>query len=309
MIDDKSNNASSILAAGMAMAEPKIITVGGTEDFLCQMVPPGASMKVESIEKFRHRPYRKRGTYNFTDAKSFIAFVNREKTPETFILANRENPAFTAVFNGNEAEADRKVAESPVEGGPSVTHAAQAGWGDYRASYACPYSPEWKVWTEKNKARMSQHDFAVFMEDNFVDVVQPAPTFDPHYTNWPDGQELLRLALGMEGKSEVAWGSALRLDNGQVRFKYDETISGQIQGNYIDVPQKFAVGIPVFAGTAPWQIVAKLRWRIEKGGLLLWYEFERIFKITERAFDEARAEIATGTGVPIYLGAKQSQHG
>ena len=36
---------------------------------------------------------------------ALIAFVNREKTKETVILATRgDNPLFTAVFNGNEAE-------------------------------------------------------------------------------------------------------------------------------------------------------------------------------------------------------------
>lgn len=294
--DDANNNVASAIKAGMALGDIHVHAIGNGPDgrpgdpLLIQVVPEGAKLEVQDLEKYLPRPTRKRGTYNFGDAKSFIEFVNREKTPETFILANRENPGFTAIFNGNVAQDGNADAE--------------AGWGDYKAAYACPYSPEWKVWSAANKSKMTQHDFAVFVEDNWVDVIVPEATFDPNYTNWPDGQMLLRLALGLEGKNDVSWGSAQRLDNGQVRFKYEETISGQVQGAYIDIPQKFAVGIPVFAGTAPWQIIAKLRWRMDRGGLTMWFEFERLFKITERAFDEARAEIATGTGVPIYLGSK-----
>lgn len=294
------NNTDAAIRAGITLAEPRTLVEGNALAFV---LPQGAKVEQVDIEKYLPRPTRKRGTFAFGDAKSFGEFVNREKTAETVIFANRENPAFTAVFNGNEAEQAAALAGTHAENQP-IPESARPGWGDYKATYACPYSPEWKVWSQANKQKMTQHDFAVFMEDNFVDVVQPAATTDPHFTRWPSGDEMLRVSRGLEAKQDVKFASALRLDNGQVQFKYDEEISGSVQGGLIEVPQKFAVGIPVFAGTAPWQIIAKLRYRIDRGGLVMWFEFERLFKITEKAFDEARNEIATATDVPIYLGSK-----
>lgn len=286
------NNTDAAIRAGMALAEPKVVFAEqGWEPHLAAVLPAGAKLEIRDIEKYMLRPARKRGLYAFEDAKSFIEFVNREKTPETIILASRAHTAFTAVFNGNEAQS-----AIGSEGKP------QPGWGDYRASYSCPFSPEWTEWVAANGKKMSQADFATFIEDNFTDIVQPAPTFDPLTPSWPSGDDMMRVSRGISAKQDVNFGSAIRLDNGQVRFRYEETISGSVQDGFLEVPQKFAVGIPVFAGTAPWQIIARLRWRIERGGLTMWFDFERLFKITERAFDEAREQIATGTGVPVYLG-------
>lgn len=298
--DNEKGNAAACLEAGLALAEPTPLV---DNHALAFVLPAGAKVHVEDIEKFLDRPTRQRGTYNFGDAKSFIAYVNREKTADTIILANRENPGFTAVFNGNEAQ-NLVKASGEVVAMPLDADGARPGWGDYKATYACPYSPEWKVWSEANGKRMSQHDFASFMEDNFFDVVQPAATFDPYVAVWPNGNDMLAVSRGLEAKTDVRFASAVRLDNGQVRFKYEEDVSGSVQDGLMEVPQKFAVGIPVFAGTSPWQVIAKLRYRIERGGLSMWFDFERLFKITERAFDEARAEIAAGTSVPIYLGSK-----
>lgn len=304
--DDNKGNIQAAIAAGIMLAEPRVLALKsadfnggmGSDPLMTVLVPEGAKLEKLDMEKYLPRPTRKRGNYVFTDAKSFIEFVNREKTPETIILACRENPKFKAVFNGNEAQSGVGV------GGESVV-TALPGWGDYSASYACPYSPEWNIWKAANGKKMSQADFALFMEDNFTDVVQPSPTFDPFYSNWPSGNDMLAVSRGLEAKSDVNFGSAVRLDNGQVQFRYEETISGNVQGGIFEVPQKFAVGIPVFAGTSPWQIVARLRYRIERGGLVMWFDFERLFKITERAFDEAKAEITTGTSVPVFLGSRE----
>lgn len=290
--DQNPSGIAEAIAAGMQISDPTTLVEGHALAFV---LPPGAKVEQVDIEKYLPRPTRKRGNYVFTDARSFVAFVNREKTPETIILANRENPAFKAVFNGNEPQVM-----------PDGTHVelAMPGWSDYSAGYACPYSPEWNIWKGANGKKMSQAEFALFMEDNFTDVVQPAATFDPYYFNWPDGNTMLQVSRGLEAKSDVNFGSAVRLDNGQVQFRYEETISGNVQGGIFEVPQKFAVGIPVFAGTSPWQIVARLRYRIERGGLIMWFDFERLFKITERAFDEAKAEIISGTSVPVFLGSR-----
>ncbi len=295
------NNTDAAIRAGMALSEPKTLVDGHAVAFV---VPAGAKVEKVDIESYLPRPLRKRGHFQFSDAKSFGEFVNREKTPETVIFASREGTKFEAGFNGNEAE---RTGDSTGDHGggeaPNVVE-SRPGWGDYKASYACPFSPEWKIWSGANKQKMTQFEFATFIEDNFLDIVQPAPTFDPFYTNWPDGNAMIAVSRGLSAKTDVTFGSAVRLDNGQVQFKYEETINGSVIGGLIDIPQKFAVGIPVFAGTMPWQIVAKLRYRVERGGLTMWFDFERLFKVTERAFDEARDEIAKATSVPIYLGSR-----
>lgn len=292
------DNIQRAIDAGMVMATPTALVQGHA---LAYALPQGATVKELDIEKYLDRPTRKRGTYAFEDAKSFVAFVNREKTDETVIFASRSGQSFTAVFNGNEAV---NLGEGQ---GSRISGQGEPGWGDYKATFNCPLSPEWKVWTEKDGDKMSQVEFATFIDDNAVDIIRPTVSgTDVPDASYPDSSMMQIASRTLEARNDVSFASAVRLNNGEVQFKYEETINGAVQGGMFEVPQKFAVGIPVYAGTAPWLITAKLRYRIERGGLSMWFDFERLFKVKERAFDEAKAEIASGTGVPIFLGAKGS---
>lgn len=290
MEEDLSNNVAAALAAGMELASPKGLI---EKHLLGAILPPGAKFELKDISSYYPRPDRKRGSFQFEDARSFSEFVNREKTPETFILASKAHTSFTAVFNGNEAQ--------------STSAAAQPGWGDYRASYLCPHSEEWKRWTAANGKKMSQADFALFIEDNALDIVQPKVHMtEVPDTSFPDSSQMLVVSSSLQAKNDVTFASALKLNNGEVQFKYEEQISGSTQNGVFEVPQRFAVAIPVFAGTDPWLIYAKLRYRIERGGLSMWFDFERLYKVEEKAFDEARAEITKATGAPIFLGQRQA---
>lgn len=288
------------ISAGIALAEPRELVEGHV---LAYVVPAGASVKEVDIEKYLPAPTRKRGIYSFADARSFAAFVNREKTPETFILATKgDTPSFTAVFNGNEPE--NNVVNGEARPMPLDVGGAQPGWGDYRATYACPFSEEWKRWYENDGNKMSQADFAVFIEDNALDITQPEIAGGGKNTSFPTSADMVNVARSLEVKKDVGFKSAIRLSNGEVQFKYEEEISGATAVGTLNVPERFAVAIPVFQGTDPWLLVAKLRYRISGSGLTMWYDFERLFKVTERAFDEARKEIETNTAVPLFLGHK-----
>lgn len=288
------NSIHTAIGAGMALAEPHAVVAG---HLLTVVVPEGAKLEKLDIESYQNRPTRKRGTYNFEDAKSFIAFVNREKTPETIILATREVPGFTAIFNGN---LPQNIGEQST--GDDVS----PGWGDYKAVYACPMSAEWKAWFGANGRKMSQAEFAVFVEDNALDIVQPpvGGGVAAADTTFPDSPQMVEIARSLSAKNNVTFASAIRLSNGEVQFKYEEEISGTVQGGTMEVPQRFAIGVPVFAGTDPWVIVCKLRYRIERGGLVMWFDMERVHKVLERSFDEARTQIDAGTSVPVFLGRK-----
>lgn len=299
MVGQDNNDVQAAINAGMELAKPTLVNPsdGSHEKVLVQVIPAGATMKVESVEKYGERPFRKRGVFTLTDAKSFIAFVNREKTAETAIFADRNNPSFMAVFNGNEPNTFGEASTPSPEG-------SRPGWGDHRAVYACPHSEEWKRWTQMDGEKSTQEAFATFIEDNALDIVRPKVAgTDVEDGTFPDAAEMVNVSRSLQAKNDVSFTTAIKLSNGEVQFKYEEQVSGSTQNGTMEVPQRFAVAIPVFAGTDPWLITARLRWRIERGGLTMWYDFERLFKVKERAFDEARAEIDKGTGVPIFLGS------
>jgi len=227
--------------------------------------------KIVNLESYLEAPLRKAGTTTLRDAASFIALVNEQKNGSTKLFGQFDPPAFTAVFNA---------------------HAAAPGWGDHKASYACPLSVEWKRWMGSNTKQMNQADFAQFIEDNLPDICSPSSA------------EILEVSRTLEAKKAVQFGSSIRLSDGQNQFTYEETIEGTSAKGQMRIPEFFLIAIPVFEGsTTANQIKARLRYRINnERKLVMWYDLERPHKDLEAAVRDVWAEIAGKTELFIFNG-------
>lgn len=232
------------------------------------ILPEGYELHM--LEQTLAAPARKRGTTTLNDAESFVAVVNDQKSDHTRLFSTINPPTFTAVFNH-------------IGAGP--------GWGDHRARYNAPLSPEWKAWTGMDGAHKSQVELAQFIENNLVDVVTP------------DGATLLEICRTLEAKKKVNFASAIRLSDGSHQFTYEEDVQGSAQKGQLKVPEEFVIGIPVFENGAKWQLSVRLRFRIADGGrLTLWIELIRPHKTIEAAVAELRKQIADETKLSIING-------
>lgn len=240
------------------------------------MMPRG--LAPVDLERYLQAPTRKRGTVRLHDAASFIAAVNAHKTDGTTLYHRIEPPAFQCIFNDH------------------VPSSGQAGWRDHCALYECPLSPEWKAWTGKNKAIMTQADFAQFIEDNLPDVVEPSAA------------AMLEMSRSLQAKKKVSFASGIRLDNGQTQFTYEEKIDGSAGSKgQLQVPEVFTIGVPVFEGGPRYAVKARLRYRIsDQGGLTMWFDLERPHKIIEHAVAELKNTIETGVGMPSLNGSSEA---
>lgn len=228
--------------------------------------------KVKDLEHLLQTPARPRGAVALNDAASFCAFVDAHKTSSTRLYGLMNPPRFTAVFNDHSGE--------------------KAGWRDHTASYSCPLSVEWKTWTGSNKKQMSQTDFAQFIEDNAPDCVSPTAA------------DMIEIARGLEAKKKVNFASAIRLDNGQHQFTYEETIEGSAKKGQIQIPEVFTIGIAVMEGGDRYSLEARLRYRIGDGGkLTMWFDLLRSHKVLEDAANTAWRLIEAQTGLRIFNGA------
>lgn len=265
MNESNNNNTQAALEAGMELGEIRYV---GDLPFV--VLPEGA--KTEELENLLLTPTRKRGLVTLRDVGSFIALVNKEETPATRLYGNVNPPNFTAVFNDH---ADGSL----------------AGWRDYRAAYACPLSIEWKTWAGMSGKQMSQADFAAFIENNLPDIVNPLAA------------HMLEISRTLEAKKKVNFASAIRLDNGQNQFTYEEEISGTAQKGQLQIPEEFTIGIPVLEGGAPYAVDARLRYRIADGGkLTMWFELIRPHKVVENAAAEVWSQIEAETELKVFNG-------
>jgi uncharacterized protein YfdQ (DUF2303 family) len=228
-------------------------------------------IKLEDTLRF---PLRTRAKVQINAADSFIDYVNKHKSDMTALYGLMgEKPSFLAVIDDNQLFIP--------------------AWRDHQARYACPLSPEWLVWTSKehNGKTKSQVDFARFIEDNLLDIVEPTAA------------DMLAVSRTLEAKRSVQFNSGVRLDNGDVQFTFNEETKGTAGKGTLEVPERFGIAIPVFEGGDKYAVDARFRYRISNGGeLTMWYELERPHKVIEHATKEVWAAIAEGTGLPITNG-------
>lgn len=253
--------------ADLTLQGAAVKTIGDTP-----FVVVPADHRVVELDAYLPTPTRKSGNTDLRDVQSFVTLVNLEKTNSTRIYGRYEPPAFVAVFNDHGQSAP--------------------GWQDHKASFACPQSVEWKTWKASDGKRMSQEEFAQFIENNLPDIAQP-PAAD-----------MLEISRTLEAKKKVNFASGIRLSNGQNQLTYEEEISGTAAKGQIQVPEEFTIGIPVLEGGVKYAVTARLRYRILDGGKMqMWYELVRPHKIVEDAVKEVWHHIAQETGVVMLNGS------
>ena len=250
---------------GAAICEPNMI--GATPVVI---LPEGFSET--SLEEFLPAPTRGKGTTTLRDQASFVAFVKGLMGEATTVYGRYTPPQFLAVFN-----------DTTPEAGP--------GWADHRAQYDCPVSVEWATWKGSSGKRMSQADFAQFIEDNLPDIASP-PAAD-----------MLEISRSLEAKKQVAFASGIRLSNGQNEITYTEEVTGTAQKGKLSIPEVFEIGIAVLEGGVRYAVEARLRYRIDGGKMQMWYELVRPHKILEDAVSAVWGEIADALGAPVLNGA------
>lgn len=279
------------------------ITPGNEKAFEVAEVPEGK--KLVSLKQFqdeyRTAPERRKGTASLKDLASFIAHTKRFSDDDSALFANNdpEKPSLTCVFNYHRQK-----------------HDGDPRFSDHKAYYAFPLSDEWQAWNKKNGSgnRMSQIDFAEFLEDRISDVIQPDP--EKMDEKLKDFARLLGGDFASPSKLvELSRGLAVH-EGAQVKNAYNtSTGEGSIQfvtehkdanGQPLKVPNLFLIAIPVFKAGPLYQIAVRLRYRLQAGTIHWFYELYRTDKVFKHAFDEACEVAKNETSLPLFIGSQEA---
>lgn len=210
-----------------------------------------------AVEKAGLAPRRKTGTVQLSEIGSFNVLVaDQGESEKVYIYADPEARTLTAVLNDHVKEDD------------------EAGWRDHRAVFKADLSREFETWRRNDRQPMDQEAFAIFLEDNIADVVEPS------------GEALLQVALTLQAKSEVSFTSHKRLDNGQIQFAYSETIDARAGAGLIEIPREFTLGVRLFKNGDGYKVRARLKYRLAAGKIKFWYELDRAENAIEDAFQD-----------------------
>ena len=241
---------------------------------LVALVPEGTSLADLTEYQYREAPlHRKKGTVTLFDQASFCGYFGLFADDDSRIFADPTRSIFTAVLDYHES------------GDGKPRH------GEHRAVFTLRNSPEWAAWSGQNTKALPQSEFAEFIEDNAADIIEPLPA------------HMIEVARDLKAKSEVNFASAIRLQNGQTQFTYQEEIRGSVGKGSMDVPETFRIRIPLHLGGPEYEITARLRYRIRETKLVLWYDLYRVQKLVEAAFRDTVKVIADTTGTAVLMGS------
>lgn len=260
---ENTNQTQSALDAGRRMMEPKTVMIEGVPHLVHHR-----DLSVTQHEELLATPNALKENVNLHNVESFMEYFNNFADAHSHIFVDAENAKFKAILDYHVA------ADSP-------------SWNRHTVEYKFPKTIEWTKWLQYNSIRMEQEDFALFIEDNIKEVVEP------------DGATMLEIASSLQAKNNVSFKSAKRLDNGETQFDYREDIESTAgaQGQF-SIPNEIKIALKPFQGSETYNVTARFRYRINNGSLVMWYDIIRPHAIIEDAIKDAvekvKTEIKTG---------------
>lgn len=264
---------------GSAVQEIRDLTAAilkTTTDIPSVVIPEGFT--VSSLEKLQLSPSRIRQITNLISPGSLIAYINRFRNERSVVFADKTKTRIVAVLDFHQ-DAD------------------YANWCEHKAIYDCPFSDDWKAWSANDGEKMDQIRFAEFLENNIKNV---APVSDNY--SGPSGTELLEMVLAFQETRKVEFKSVKRLSDGTCQFQYNDDKTG---GGNTKIPEKISLAISPFHNGTPYQVDARIRYRLKDGQLVLWYELIEPKAVVEHAFQEIVTDMENqlGDDLPIYEGS------
>lgn len=244
----------------------------------------GGFITVES--PFLDRPWRIHGTVELDDPDTFSAYVNRLRTADTALYAALPRQSVTAVFNDHPT----------VSSQPTGTSAPLAGFRDHTARLTLTTHPDWSAWKTRDMGSATQSGrtgmypqaaFGEFIEDMAHTIIRP------------DSAEMLEIALTLTGKRSLDFGSRHRLDNGDTAFTFVEETTARAGrgGQTIEIPNRFTIRVPIFLGTEPVEVEARLRYAADGDGVRMGYRLLRWMDAEREAFEAVVATVSDETGL------------
>ncbi len=258
----------------------------------------GEHPAIESVaplfEPYRLFPKRKEGQASAQTLDAFCDLTNRHKTEHSAVFAdaNWEKPSFTAVIDYHEA-----------------TNGGNADFGKHRIHYAFPLSDEWQAWMKLNGEKMTQEDFAYFLEDRIAELSSPTEEervrFERDFaTTIATPSQLVELSRGLQVNVSSKLKTATTLASGEGQLIWEETHQ-DASGAVLKVPGIFILSISPFFMGEKMRIPVRLRYRAHGGSIAWLYQIYRPDQYVTEHVRHALFDVETKTELPTYEGTPE----
>lgn len=280
-IDEGVSDTADAINAGILIGTPSPLDEEHDGRFFSVLVPPGAQHKTIDLDELREatadHPRRKRGTVHVQDAPSFVEYLAKHGQPCTEIYADPGKQKLVAVINDHAQATDDGTGD--------------AGHRDHRVELELVRTKPWAAWLSKDGKQLTQQQFAEHVEDNAHDVFEP------------DGATMLEIAQSLYATTGSDFKSAIRLADGNVQFRYEETTTARAgEAGDLEIPLRFELLLAPFEGDDPVQVTARFRYRTRGGELSLSYALLRPEDVEYQAFLRRVEGVRDNVAYPVFLG-------
>lgn len=206
----------------------------------------------DDLERAIDKNYLLRAERCFHDAESFVFYLNKYKEDDTLVLIDAtEKPKVQGVIDYHTPYENRELVAK-------TTH---------KAFYTPKLSRDWLAWLKNDGERLSQYDFALFLEDQIESISEPS------------GAEMLQTACRLKIIRKARFSKGVNINTGEIQFSF----TNENERGTIEIPSEFKIVLQVFEYGEHYELTARLRYRLNDDHLRLWYELRR----PDRAMDKA----------------------
>lgn len=216
-------------------------------------------------------PDRKIGTYTVNDVASFAGYLAKHGQEHTEVWGSRDSARIAATIDAH---------------GSGAYDAHHQG---HEVRLQLRHSDDWKDWNTADGQWKSQVDFAEFIEDH-------RPNFGK-----PTAAEMLELAQTFRSTNKVEFNSSHRVKSGETSIAYAEVHDAKAgKKGELTIPDEISIAMPVYDQGKPYLLTARLRYRIQNGGLLLGFKLNRPKDTLQTAFDDVVTAVQGSTGRDVW---------
>ncbi|WP_267581451.1 DUF2303 family protein [Acinetobacter pittii] len=234
------------------------------------VVPEGS--EVHKFVEVLDRPLNLKQSVNLHTAKDLISYVNRFADANSVIFVDVLNGRIKAILDYHEA--------IPVSGYNS--NALQRNCF-HVAHFIVDKTTEFKKIEENSGRKLSQQDFALFLEDIMPYIAEPVAT------------ELYEIVQTLSANTKIDFKSGVRTNNGEVTLTYNESIEASAgREGKLKIPEEIKFGIQVHRGGNHYLLPARFRYRVTNGNLTLWYDLDQKEKAIEKSMEDTIDYIRNG---------------
>lgn len=144
-------------------------------------------------------------------------------------------------------------------------------WLNHSASVTYKESHQFGIWKGSDGEKMSQEEFAEFLDENVLDITDPT------------GSDVVSFASCLEARRTEVFKSSKNLSNGEVQFNWTNESSGDAVTKF---PTDMKLGIPIWTNGEKIQIPVKLFYRVSEGRLMFWYKLRNLENIIDSLWEE-----------------------